>query len=326
MPTRMSLGRSPAMRKEDLSFLERAPVRHVFEHVVAAPRAAVFAAIADPAGWKHWFPGVRDARYHGAPPYGVGTVREADVSGTRWVEEMIAWEPDRRWAYSVLDASTPLAAAQVESFDLDDAPGGTRVRWTLAIEPRLVQRLAAPIAPLVMRRVFERAMANLEARLAGRSVAAFGAVDVDRWMTRLNPLVVWLLRSPLHRLVDGGLMLVTVTGRRSGRRYTIPVGYQRDGELLHVVVSKARRKQWWRNFRTPAPLEVLLLGERRSAAGCVVDPASERFVTVVEATLARLPMLGGQLGVTYDARQGLTPEQRETLRLEAALVEIRLGP
>src|SRR5262250_3052803 len=133
------------MRKEDLTFLERAPVRHVFERVIAAPRAAVFAAIADPTGWKHWFPGVRDARYHGAPPYGVGTIREADVSGTRWIEEMIAWEPDRRWAYAVLEASTPLASAQVESFDVDDAPGGTRVRWTLAIEPRLVQRLAAPI-------------------------------------------------------------------------------------------------------------------------------------------------------------------------------------
>jgi hypothetical protein len=34
------------MRKEDVTFLERAPVRHLFERVVAAPRAAVFAAIA----------------------------------------------------------------------------------------------------------------------------------------------------------------------------------------------------------------------------------------------------------------------------------------
>src|SRR5262245_16022424 len=156
-----------AMRKEDSTFLERAPVRHVFERVVAAPRAAVFAAIADPTGWKHWFPGVRAACYRGGPPYGVGTIREADVSGTRRVEEMITWEPGRRWAYAVIDASVPLASAQVESFDVDDAPGGTRVRWTLAIAPRFLQRLAGPIAPLVMGRVFEHAMTNLEARLTG---------------------------------------------------------------------------------------------------------------------------------------------------------------
>lgn len=289
-----------------MTFLARAPVRHAFERVVAAPRTTVFGAIADPTGWKHWFPGVRDARYRDAPPYGVGTIRESDVSGTRWVEEMIAWEPGRRWAYTVLDASAPIASAQVESFELDDVPGGTRVRWTLAIEPRLVQRLAGPIAPFIMARLFERAMTNLEARVTDTPAPRFGAIDVDRWMTSLNPLVVWLLRSPLHRLLDGGLMLLTVTGRRTGRRYTIPVGYQRDGDVLYVLVSKARRKQWWRNFRTPAPLDVEVRGERRRGEAHVVDPASAHFVSIVEATLARLPMLAGQLGIAYDARRGLT--------------------
>jgi carbon monoxide dehydrogenase subunit G len=313
------------MRKEDLSFLARAPAQHAFAAVVAAPRAAVFAAIADPTGWRDWFPGVRSAAYTSAAPYGVGTIRQADVSGTRWVEEMIAWDVDRRWAYTVLDASAPLAVAQVESFELEDVPGGTRVRWTIAIEPRLLQRIAAPLAPLVMRRVFARAMSNLEARLTGASPPAFGRIDVDRWMTRLNPAVVWLLRSPLHRLLDAGLMLITVTGRRSGRRYTIPVGYQRDGDLLHVLVSKARRKQWWRNYLEPAALDVVLHGERACGEGRVVDPASDRFRTVVEATLRRLPMLAAQLGIALDGRCGLTEDQRRTLMVEAALVEITLA-
>lgn len=335
------------MRREDLSFLERAPVRHVFTAVVAAPRDAVFAAIADPPGWPAWFPGVRSARYASPPPHGVGTIREADVSGTRWVEEMIAWQDGRRWAYTVTEASTPLAAAQVEVFDLEDAvldvpgtdtPAATRVTWTLAIEPRLLQKLSAPIAPLIMRRVFERAMANLEAKLRAAppsaSVAAAGSApsaappapasgfDVDRWTTRLNPLVVRLLRSPLHRVIGGGLMLVTVTGRRTGRRYTIPVGYQRDGDVLHVLVSKARRKQWWRNFRTPAALEVELRGERFAATGHVVDPRSERFFAVVEATLRRLPMLARQFGIVWDPRAGLGAQQREVLSREVALVAI----
>lgn len=343
------------MRKEDLTFLERAPVRHVFSAVVAAPRAAVFAAIADPEGWHAWFPGVRRARYASPPPYGVGTIREANVSGTRWVEEMIAWQPDRRWAYTVIEASTPLASAQVEVFDVADVapaaggPGGavgaggvggsvaTRVTWTLAIEPRLLQRIAAPIAPLVMRRVFSSAMRRLEVHLggappaagadagaggAGAGASAAGGFDVDRWTTRLNPLVVRLLRSPLHRVLGGGLMLITVTGRRTRRSYTIPVGYQRDGDVLLVLVSKARRKQWWRNFRTPAPLEVELRGERFAAVGRVVDPRSEQFVRVVEATLRRLPVLARQLGVEWDARAGLTAEQRATLATEVALVTV----
>jgi deazaflavin-dependent oxidoreductase (nitroreductase family) len=313
------------MRREDLSFLERAPVRHDFAAVLAAPRPDVFAAIADPTSWSSWFPGVRSARYRGVPPYGVGTIREADVSGTRWIEEMIAWDADRRWTYTVIESSTPLAAAQVESFELDETPGGTRVRWTLAIEPRLMQRLSGPIAPLVMGRLFARAMRNLEARLAGTAPPVAGWIDIDRWMTRSNPLVIGLLRSPLHVVLGGGLMLLTITGRRSGRRYTIPVGYQRDGDVLRVLVSKARRKQWWRNFRVPAPVEVELHGERLQGTARVVDATSQPFRDVVAATLQRLPMLGAQLGIAVERGRGLSDQQLEVVSREAALVEITLA-
>ena len=47
-------------------------------------------------------------------------------------------------------------------------------------------------------------------------------------------------------------MLLTVTGRRTGRRYTIPVGYRRDGALPDALVSKARRNAGGRKARAPA--------------------------------------------------------------------------
>jgi deazaflavin-dependent oxidoreductase (nitroreductase family) len=149
-------------------------------------------------------------------------------------------------------------------------------------------------------------------------------MDVDRWMTRVNPVVAWLLRSPLHALLDAGLLLITVTGRRSGRRYTIPVGYQRDGDTLRVLVSKARRKQWWRNYRDPRPIEVLLRGDVRHGEARVVPPGSRAFRDVVDRTLQRLPSLGRQFGIAYDRRRGLTDDQWRTVAADAALVEIEL--
>lgn len=153
------------LRREDVSFIERAPVVHVCDAAVAAPRAAVFSAFAEPRSWKDWFPGVRSACYASPPPHGVGSIREADVGGTHWVEEMIAWEAETRWAYTVTGSSAPLASAQVEVFEFSDAQDGTRVRWTLACEPRLLMRLGGPVAPQVIRRVFERAAENLGSRL-----------------------------------------------------------------------------------------------------------------------------------------------------------------
>jgi len=149
------------MRKESLGFVERAPAVHVAEGEVRAARAAVFAALVDPWGWKSWFPNVREASYTSPPPYGVGTIREADVGGTRWVEEIVAWDEDTRWAWTVVRTSLPFATAQVESFELTDAGVRTRVRWTLALEPRLVARLGAPFFGRTLARVLHRAMDNL---------------------------------------------------------------------------------------------------------------------------------------------------------------------
>jgi hypothetical protein len=41
-------------------------------------------------------------------------------------------------------------------------------------------------------------------------------MSVDDFFSRLNPILVGILRSPLHWLVSPFLILVTVTGRRTG--------------------------------------------------------------------------------------------------------------
>ncbi|MGH7893830.1 MAG: nitroreductase/quinone reductase family protein [Candidatus Binatia bacterium] len=141
-------------------------------------------------------------------------------------------------------------------------------------------------------------------------------------MTRLNPLVVRLLRSPLHPLVSGGLMLLQVTGRRTGRRYWIPVGYQRDGDTITVLVSHARRKQWWRNYREPGPVELHVRGHTLHGRAQVLPPESAAFRETVERTLRRLPGLGRQFGIAYDRRLGLTAAQCKTVGVTGAVVSI----
>jgi len=162
------------MRKENVSFVQRAPVVHLSEAVVAAPRALVFAAFAEPRSWQHWFPNVRDASYTGAAPYGVGTIREAHVGGTYWREEMIAWKEGSQLTWTVTHASVPFAKAQVESFEFIEAASGTCVRWTLALEPRLLARLGAPLARGVITRLLRRAMRNLTVHLQHQSRSGAG--------------------------------------------------------------------------------------------------------------------------------------------------------
>jgi deazaflavin-dependent oxidoreductase (nitroreductase family) len=99
----------------------------------------------------------------------------------------------------------------------------------------------------------------------------------------VNPLVRALLRSPAHGLVSSHLALITVTGRRSGRTYTFPVGYHRDGDVVTIGIDWPDRKRWWRNLREPAPVEIRLAGARRT--GTAVARGDERSGVTVEIRL-----------------------------------------
>ena len=151
------------------------------------------------------------------------------------------------------------------------------------------------------------------------------SVSVDGVLSRLNPLIAGLLRSPLHPLLSPGLLLLTVTGRRSGRRYSIPVGYQRDGDDVVVLVSEARRKQWWRNYYEPAAVSVRLRGRERTGRAELVAPGSDDFCSLVERTLERAPWMARVFHVDYDRETGLRADQFDALGEEIAIVRIRLA-
>lgn len=54
-----------------------------------------------------------------------------------------------------------------------------------------------------------------------------------------------------RRTRGGDVLLLTVTGRKSGRRYTWPLIYVRDGDAFVVVASNGgvdREPAWWLNL------------------------------------------------------------------------------
>ena len=72
---------------------------------------------------------------------------------------------------------------------------------------------------------------------------------------KANDFVVLALRSPFH-VLRGETMLLTVTGRKTGRKITLPVNYDRDGDDLWILSSRDRT--WWRNLLHGGAVEVRL--------------------------------------------------------------------
>jgi len=73
-----------------------------------------------------------------------------------------------------------------------------------------------------------------------------------------NDFVTFFLRTPL-RVFLGNTMLITVTGCRTGKQYSTPVGFYKDGEDLWVLTNRDRT--WWRNVISGAEVSLLLQGK-----------------------------------------------------------------
>ena len=77
-----------------------------------------------------------------------------------------------------------------------------------------------------------------------------------------NSVVRGMLRTPLlSRAAGSRLVTLDIVGRKSGRRYTIPVAYTRDKDDLLIGTPFG----WGRNLRTGEPVEIRLKGRRRQA-------------------------------------------------------------
>ncbi len=101
--------------------------------------------------------------------------------------------------------------------------------------------------------------------------------------------MTWMLRSPFH-IFMGGMLLITVTGRKTGRAISTPVNYVRDGET--ILITSRNERTWWRNLRGGAPATLLIAGKTYRAEGNVIEDRVEvksellRFFRLTKRTIA----------------------------------------
>lgn len=137
----------------------------------------------------------------------------------------------------------------------------------------------------------------------------------------INPTVKMLLRSPLHGLWSHNLMLITFTGRKSGRTYTTPVRYLETAGRIHCFT--AATNTWWRNLRGGAPVVLRVRGKDAPFHATafpddppVVQPALLDF-------LSNFPQDAPYYGIRLDAEKKPHPDDLARAARETVMVEAR---
>lgn len=86
----------------------------------------------------------------------------------------------------------------------------------------------------------------------------------------VNPILRSLLRTPVMGAARNQLMVISFTGRKTGRRYSIPVSAHRIDNALYALTAAP----WKRNFRNGATADVLLDGKSATMAGELIEDPS----------------------------------------------------
>ena len=134
----------------------------------------------------------------------------------------------------------------------------------------------------------------------------------------INPMMALLLRSPLHFVVSGSLLLITFVGKRSGRSYTTPLRYVRDGATVRCFSS--RNTRWWRNLVGGAEVRLRIRGaDGRYQASVILDDPS-RIEELLKAYLAQYPQDAAYHEVKLN-KDG-TPNAEDLARAVAAAVVV----
>ena len=84
---------------------------------------------------------------------------------------------------------------------------------------------------------------------------------------------VWLLRRGLLGSLGAEIMVVTVRGRKTGRQYSTPIGFLRDGE---TVIALSRGSNWYRNAVATGTATIEIRRQRMNVRVEAVKAQAER--------------------------------------------------
>lgn len=136
----------------------------------------------------------------------------------------------------------------------------------------------------------------------------------------INPLMKLVLLSPFHRGMSRRLMVLSFTGRKTGRRYSTPVGYVCDGKSVYVFTHSP----WRSNFTHLAPVSMRIQGrDVKGTARLVHDP--ERVRQMIQALVAAYGEgMSQQMGFWVENLDSATPEAVRQATRGTYFIEITL--
>jgi len=136
----------------------------------------------------------------------------------------------------------------------------------------------------------------------------------------VNRLMTLVLRSPVHGVVSKNFLLITFTGRKSGKRYTTPVSYSQEGDLVTIFTHAA----WWRNLCGGIPVSVRVRGEEVQGIAEPIAEDKRAVAAGLTAHLRKAPYDAKFYNVTLDDQGNPRAEEVEKAVQTVVMIQVQL--
>jgi len=140
----------------------------------------------------------------------------------------------------------------------------------------------------------------------------------------INPFVAWLLQSRLHGLISFQLMLLEITGRRSGRIYRIPVSYAKQSESL--ICLTLGENLWWRNLQDAPSATLIYRGRRLQAPIQLVSDNADAIGQQMRKLIAHNPIDALFAGVRLNFKLQPNPGDLAIAATRHVVLQFNLEP
>jgi len=136
----------------------------------------------------------------------------------------------------------------------------------------------------------------------------------------VNKAMKLILRSPVHGMVSKTVLLITFTGRKSGKSYTTPVSYSQDGDQVYIFTHA----DWWKNLQGEAPVTLRVRGRELQGMAEPVSEDTQAIAAGLAAHLRKVPSDAKYYGVTFDEHGNPRAEEVEKAVQTVVMVLTRL--
>ena len=136
----------------------------------------------------------------------------------------------------------------------------------------------------------------------------------------LNPIMKSLLKSPIHSVVSNQIMILTFTGRKTGKSYSTPISYCQEDETVYSFTHA----DWWKNLVGGVQVRLLIRGQKYIGTAIPISEDREKMIFGLSKLLSAVPNDARYYDVTIDREGNLDRSDLELAVESSTMIEISL--